>query len=140
MTRWTWALATVVGIVLGAIVVMFGLTADPAMQSRLLGYLDAIVPFVVGAGAGAAAGGSFLFLKGVQQKLSLDMLVTDWTWPLVLVVGLVVAAIVAMFGLTDDAAIRDRLLGYFDAVLPFIVGAGAGATVGGTVGFFRGRG
>jgi uncharacterized membrane protein len=125
----------VIGLVLAAIVVMFGLTDDPAMQTTVLGYLDAVVPFVVGAGAGAAAGGSVGFLKGAQAKLGAGALGTDWTWPLVVVIGLVLAAIVAMFGLTDDASIQTKLLGYFDAVVPFVVGA----AIGGGVGYLRGR-
>jgi uncharacterized membrane protein len=145
MTTWTWPLVVVIGLVLAAIVVMFGLSDDPSMQTRLLGYLDTVVPFVVGAGAGAAAGGSVGFLKGARPKLrasaseTAGALGTDWTWPLVVLIGLVLAAIVTMFGLTHDAAMRSKLLGYFDAVVPFVVGAGAGAAVGGVVGYLRGR-
>jgi hypothetical protein len=57
-------LVVVIGLVLAAIVVMCGLSDDPSMQTRLLDYLDKIVPFVVG----AAAGGSVGFLEGAQAK------------------------------------------------------------------------
>ena len=53
-----------------------------------------------------------------------------WTWPLVAVITVLLAAIVTMFGLTDDQPTRDHLIGYVDAIVPFIVGAAAGGVVG----------
>lgn len=63
----------------------------------------------------------------------------DWTWPLVAVITVLLAAIVIMFGLTDDQATRDHLIGYLDAIVPFIVGAVAGSAVGGVIGFKKGK-
>ena len=65
---------------------------------------------------------------------------TEWKWPSVVAFTVVVAAIVIMFGLTDDQPTRDRLIGYLDAIVPFIVGAAAGGAVGGSIGFARGKG
>ena len=62
----------------------------------------------------------------------------DLTWPAVVVVLAVLAALVVVFGLSDDAAIRNRVLGYFDSIVPFIVGSGAGATVGYARGYMKG--
>ena len=64
----------------------------------------------------------------------------EWKWPPVVVFTVVVAAIVIMFGLTDDQPTRERLIGYLDVIVPFIVGAAAGTAVGGTMGFVRGKG
>ena len=63
----------------------------------------------------------------------------EWKWPSVVVFTVVVAAIVIMFGLTKDQAMREHLIGYLDAIVTFIVGAAAGGTVGGTIGFAMGR-
>jgi hypothetical protein len=64
----------------------------------------------------------------------------DWKWPAVAALTVVVAAIVVMFGLTNDQTTRNHLVGYFDSIVPFVVGAAAGATVGGAVGFAKGKG
>ena len=64
----------------------------------------------------------------------------EWTWPTVTIFGIIVAAIVIMFLSTDDSALQSRLVGYLDALVPFVVGAGAGAAVGGSVGYVRGKG
>jgi hypothetical protein len=62
----------------------------------------------------------------------------DLTWPAVVVFIAVLAALVVMFGLAGDVALRNRILGYFDSIVPFIVGAAAGATVGYARGYTRG--
>ena len=64
----------------------------------------------------------------------------EWKWPPVVVFAIVVAAIVIMFGLADDQPTRDRLITYLDMIVPFVVGAAAGGTVGGSVGFLKGKG
>jgi bacteriorhodopsin len=64
---------------------------------------------------------------------------TDWKWPAVAAFGILVAAIVIMFGLANDEPTRTRLIGYLDTIVPFVVGAAAGGAAGGTVGFLRGR-
>ena len=51
-----------------AIVIMFGLTDDPTMRKQLIGYLDRIVPFIVGAATGGAVGGSIGFARGMRKK------------------------------------------------------------------------
>lgn len=139
MTRWTWQFVVVLGLVLAAIVAMFGLTDDAAIQTTLLGHVDTVVPFVVGGGAGATAGGSVGFLKGAQAKLGAGALGAEWTWPLVFVIGLVLATIATMFGLTDDASMQTKLVGYFETVVSFVIGVGTGAAIGGVVGYLRGR-
>lgn len=63
----------------------------------------------------------------------------DWKWPAVVAFAIPVAAIVIMFGLTNDQETRAHLLGYFDAIVPFVVGAAAGGAVGGSLGYLRGR-
>lgn len=65
------------------------------------------------------------------------------TWPMVVVVVAVLAAVSVMFGLEQDPARRQQILGYFDILVPFIVGLGAGAGAGAAAGFaggyFKGR-
>jgi cysteine synthase len=63
----------------------------------------------------------------------------EWKWPAVALVGLVLAAIVVMYGLTDDPTIRAHLVGYLDSIVPFIIGAATGGTVGGVAGYVKGR-
>jgi len=63
----------------------------------------------------------------------------EWKWPFVISFSVLVAAIVAMFGLTEDAATREHLIGYMDAIVPFVVGAAAGGTVGGITGYTKGK-
>jgi len=64
----------------------------------------------------------------------------EWKWPFVIGFIALVAAIVTMFGLTEDAAIREHLIGYMDAIVPFVVGTAAGGAVGGSIGFAKGKG
>jgi len=64
----------------------------------------------------------------------------DWKWPSVIVFIAMLAAIVTMFGLTDDAAERAHLIGYLDTLVPFVVGGATGATVGALAGYARARG
>ena len=45
-----------------------------------------------------------------------------------------------MFALTDDQPTRERLIGFLDTIVPFIIGALAGGAVGGSLGFLRGKG
>ena len=60
------------------------------------------------------------------------------TWPIVVVVVAVLAALAVMFGLEQDPAMRQRMLGYFDSVVPFILGLGAGAGAGAAAGYAGG--
>lgn len=60
------------------------------------------------------------------------------TWPAVLVFIAVLATLAAIFGLSDDAAMRQQILGYFDSIVPFILGVGAGAAAGGAGGYAGG--
>ena len=46
--------------------------------------------------------------------------------------ALFVGAIVALFGLTNDAELEKSLLASFDALVSFVVGGGAGAAAGGS--------
>ena len=59
----------------------------------------------------------------------------DWKWAGVLAFSVVVAAIVIMFGLTDDQEMRRQLMGYLSTMVTFVIGAATGGAVGGTVGF-----
>lgn len=60
------------------------------------------------------------------------------TWPVVVVVVAVLAAVSVMFGLERDPAMRQQILGYFDILVPFIVGVAAGAGAGAAAGFAGG--
>lgn len=60
------------------------------------------------------------------------------TWPVVVVVVAVLAAVSVMFGLEQDPTIRQHILGYFDVIVPFIIGLGAGAGAGAAGGFASG--
>ena len=61
-----------------------------------------------------------------------------WTWPIALIVIVLIAAIAIMFGAADDQATQQRLLDYFDTIVTFVVGAASGAAVGGTISFRAG--
>ena len=61
------------------------------------------------------------------------------TWPGVVVFVTVVVAVVALFAITDDAGMRERLLGFFDTFIPFVIGGGMGAVTGGILGLARGK-
>ena len=65
-------------------------------------------------------------------------LMKDLTWPAFWTFTAVLAALVIMFGLSDDVTVRNHLLGYFDSIVPFIVGTAAGGAVGSAVAFRRG--
>ncbi len=60
------------------------------------------------------------------------------TWPAVAVFITVLAALATIFGLTDDPAMRQQILRYFDSIVPFILGVGAGAATGGAAGYAGG--
>jgi len=64
----------------------------------------------------------------------------DWTWPAVAALLVIVAGIVTMFGLTTDPAMRNHFVGYFDSIVPFVVGAAAGGITGFGTGFAKGKG
>lgn len=132
MAKLTWALVVVVVIVLSAIEVMYFRTDDAAIQGTLLGYIDSIIPFVIGLVASGLAGWTLArHIKGGGRP----GLLTDLTWPAVAVIFVVVAFIVVTFWRTDDTNLQKQLVGYFDAVIPFIVGASAGGAFGTLAGF-----
>lgn len=60
------------------------------------------------------------------------------TWPVVVVVVAVLATVSVMFGLERDPAMRQQILGYFDILVPFIVGLAAGGGAGAVAGFASG--
>jgi hypothetical protein len=62
----------------------------------------------------------------------------EWKWPAVAAFGLLLAAIVAVFGLANDQDTRNHIIDYLDAIVPFIVGAAAGGTVAGATGYLWG--
>lgn len=65
------------------------------------------------------------------------------TWPIAAVLLLVIAAIAYMYGETTDAMLQERILGYFERVLTFVIGAGTGGAIAGaasyTLGFRKGK-
>jgi hypothetical protein len=65
------------------------------------------------------------------------------TWPAAVVVVAVLAALTVLFGLEQDQALRQTMLGYFDTVGAFVLGlaagAGAGAAAGYASGYLRGH-
>jgi hypothetical protein len=69
---------------------------------------------------------------------SKDIEMKHITWPAVAVFITVLAALATIFGLTDDAAMRQQILRYFDSLVPFILGIGAGAAAGGAAGYASG--
>lgn len=62
----------------------------------------------------------------------------DWKWPFAVAFIAVITAIVFMFGLTNDPEMREHMIGYLDTIVPFVIGAAAGGTVGGVAGFSKG--
>jgi hypothetical protein len=69
---------------------------------------------------------------------SKDIEMKHITWPAVAVFITVLAALATIFGLTDDPAMRQQILRYFDSLVPFILGIGAGAAAGGAAGYASG--
>jgi hypothetical protein len=67
-----------------------------------------------------------------------DLEMKHLTWPAVAVFITVLAALATIFGLSDDAAMRQQILRYFDSIVPFILGVGAGAAAGGAAGYAGG--
>lgn len=61
------------------------------------------------------------------------------TWPSTVIVLGLIAAIVVMYCYTSDATLRQHLMGYFNVIASFIVGAGAGGTVSGVVAYHKGK-
>ena len=64
---------------------------------------------------------------------------SNWTWPAVVLIGILVAGIATLFAVAPDQATRDHILGYFDTLVAFVIGTVTGATAGSTIGFLRGR-
>ena len=131
MPRWPWALVFAVGSVLLAILIMFWGATEPEVQLTLLGWLDRVIPFIVGAGAGGTAGAGWAY--GGRR------FAVDWSWPLAVAVFLAVIAIALMVGQALNGDIRDKLLGYFTSIIPFVVGAGAGTAAGRAMGLRQAR-
>ena len=51
------------------------------------------------------------------------------TWQAIVVLLGIVAAIVIMFGMTNDETTRKQLLGYLDTIVPFLFGGVFGAAI-----------
>ncbi len=62
----------------------------------------------------------------------------DWTWPMVAAFFTIVAAVVALFALSNDLETRKHLIGYMDNIVVFVVGAAAGAAAGAGTAYYRG--
>ena len=60
------------------------------------------------------------------------------TWPVVVVLVAILAALAVMFGLEPDPTMRQQMLGYFDRLVPFILGLAAGAGAGAAAGYAAG--
>ena len=112
------------GILVGVIAGMFALTDDPALEATLLTMFDALVSFVVGGGAGLASGVGVELLA--RHRAAKNQEPPELAWPLVIALGVILVALLAMFAGTDDSALREQIVGYAQSVLPFVVGAGAG--------------
>lgn len=59
------------------------------------------------------------------------------TWPAAAVFVALVAALAVIFT-NADATMRAQVLGYFDGIVPFVLGFGAGAAAGGAAGYASG--
>jgi hypothetical protein len=62
-----------------------------------------------------------------------------WTWPFVVVFLGVLFAAAGIAIWSPDQTIRAQAAGYFGDLVPFVLGAGAGAAVGGTAFFNVGK-
>jgi hypothetical protein len=58
-----------------------------------------------------------------------------WTWPAVAAFLILAGALVGLYALANDPAHRNHILGYMDTLVPFVVGAAAGALTGFSVGY-----
>jgi hypothetical protein len=63
----------------------------------------------------------------------------DLRWPLVTLLGIVVAGIVVIIATIDDPVLQRRMVDYFGTIVGFIVGSGVGGAAGATVGYLRGK-
>src|SRR5512141_2059463 len=60
------------------------------------------------------------------------------TWPAVAVFIAVLATLATIFGLSNDPAMRQQILHYFESIVPLGLGLGAGAAAGGAAGYAGG--
>jgi hypothetical protein len=74
----------------------------------------------------------------LRTTLCKDLEMKHLTWPAVAIFITVLAALATIFGLSDDPAMRQQILRYFDSIVPFILGVGAGAAAGGAGGYAGG--
>ena len=59
------------------------------------------------------------------------------TWPAAAVFVAVIGALAVIFT-SADSTMRTQVLGYFDSIVPFLLGFGAGAAAGGAAGYASG--
>jgi len=64
MKHYAWSTVAVFGIIVTAIVILYVSSDDASTRDHLIGRLDSIVPFVVGAAGGALAGGVLGLARG----------------------------------------------------------------------------
>jgi hypothetical protein len=64
MTEWKWPFVVAFGIVVAAIVIFYIFAPDQATRDHMVGYMDTIVPFVVGAAVGGIGGGTVGYSRG----------------------------------------------------------------------------
>lgn len=60
------------------------------------------------------------------------------TWAAVVVFVALLATLATIFGLDTDPAVRQQVLGWFEGLVPFVLGVGAGGAAGGAAGYAAG--
>jgi len=63
----------------------------------------------------------------------------DFKWPVALVYSVTLVVLGAMFGLTNDQSMQNKIIGLFDTIVPFLFGAVAGGATAGGAAYFIGR-
>lgn len=130
MRRLTWAAFLVIAVLLIAIAIMFHRTDDAEFQMTLLGLVDRIIPFVLGAGTGYAAGTGLAISSGKGGTADFRELASNWTGPLTGAVVVMIIVIAFMVGDAVTVDVRDKLVGYIGDVAPFVVGGAPGVVLG----------
>lgn len=64
---------------------------------------------------------------------------TEYTMSFTFIIAVIVIAIAYMFGKTDNVEFQKQLLEYIGTIVTFVFGAGAGAAIGASIGYKRGK-
>ena len=114
----------VLAVLLFSIAGVFWFVDDEDVRKKVLNWLDMLVPFVLGAGSGGAAGA--LSMGAGSDPNLLGGYGPHLTYQIGTAVICLIVSIALMIARSKPGGVREKLLGYISAVLPFLLGLGAG--------------